>query len=72
MSILTVAIADLKAHVDNYIAAKGMEVDGIVHKELAKFAAFVEGKQAVADAISLLKANGYEVIASTAPTSVQE
>lgn len=59
MSTLSVLVADLKAHVTNYIQITGKEVDGLIHKELAKFAEFVEGKQAEADALALLQARGY-------------
>ena len=62
MSALSVSIENLKAHVLAFIQAEGIELEGGAHKCLAKFAAFVEGKQAEQDAIDLLTAHGYTII----------
>jgi hypothetical protein len=56
-----VTIENLKAHVVAFIQAEGIELEGGAHKCLAKFAAFVEGKQAEQDAIDLLTARGYTI-----------
>ncbi len=61
MSALSVSIENLKAHVLAFIQAEGIELEGGAHKCLAKFAAFVEGKQAEQDAIDLLTARGYTI-----------
>ena len=61
MSALSVSIENLKAHVLAFIQAEGIELEGGAHKCLAKFAAFVEGKQAEQDAIDLLTAHGYTI-----------
>lgn len=61
MSALSVSIENLKAHVLAFIQAEGIELEGGAHKCLAKFAAFVEGKQAEQDAIDLLVAKGYTI-----------
>ena len=61
MSALSVSIENLKAHVLAFIQAEGIELEGGAHKCLAKFAAFVEGKQAEQDAIDLLTKLGYTI-----------
>ena len=61
MSALSVSIENLKAHVLAFIQAEGIELEGGAHKCLAKFAAFVEGKQAEQDAIDLLTSHGYTI-----------
>ena len=58
---LSVTIENLKAHVLAFIQAEGIELEGGAHKCIAKFAAFVEGKQAEQDAIDLLVSKGYTV-----------
>jgi hypothetical protein len=57
----SVTIENLKAHVLAFIQAEGIELEGGAHKCIAKFAAFVEGKQAEQDAIDLLTARGYTI-----------
>ena len=61
MSSLLVKIEDLKAHVAAFVHQQGIEVDGGAHKVIAKFAEFVEGKQAEQDAIDLLTSHGYTI-----------
>lgn len=56
-----ISIASLKTHVESYVAEVAAEVDGPLHTMLKKFAEFVEGKEAVADATALLVSKGYTV-----------
>lgn len=59
---MKITIADLKAHVVAFIHKEAAGLDGEVHRLVARFAEFVEGKQAVADAKALLEAEGFTVI----------
>ena len=61
MTSLSVTIENLKTHVLAFIQAEGIELEGGAHKCIAKFAAFVEGKQAEQDAIDLLVSKGYTI-----------
>ena len=60
-SELKVLVDDLKGHVDAFVAHEGQEIEGVFHRALRKFAEWVEGKQAEADAKALLLSKGYTV-----------
>lgn len=58
---MNISIADIKAHVLNFLLEKRVAIDTALHLELQAFAVFLEGKQAEADAVTLLTSKGYVV-----------
>ncbi len=65
-------IANLKAHAESFIATRLSQVEGEIsstaHALVRRFAEFVEGQEAEADAIKLLTDHGYTV--SPPPTAI--
>ena len=64
MAVLSVA--DIKAHVSNYISSKASGVEASLQNAIADFVGYVEGKTIEADAIAMLSKLGYTVGAGTA------
>lgn len=54
-------LENLKSYVEAHVVALGVAVDSDVHQILNRFIEFVDKKQAVADAVALLTAEGYTV-----------
>ena len=64
---MQLSIESLKQHADHYLAEVGVSADHAFAGAIKAFVAFVEGKNAEADAVELLRARGYTVTAPTTP-----
>lgn len=62
-------IASLKSHVETFVSKELAAADVSFHTTVRRFAEFVEGKEAEADAINLLTEHGYTVSPPSAPAS---
>ncbi len=56
-----ISLSDLKLHVLAFVRRESAALSGEIHSAVARFADFVEGQQAVADAVELLEKNGYTI-----------
>lgn len=58
---MQIPLESLKAHVETFIAREAAGLSADVHAVVRHFAEYIEGKQVLADAVSLLTAAGYSV-----------
>jgi hypothetical protein len=63
MNILT----NLKQHFEDFVAREGHAAGSAEHAAVRKFAEFLQGKQAVANAVDLLTSRGNTVTGPDAP-----
>lgn len=64
---MSLSIETLKQHAEHYLAEVGVSADHAFANTIKAFVAFVEGKNAEADAVALLESHGYTVTAPTTP-----
>lgn len=65
---MKISIADVKAHLESFVRQQGLIIEGMEHNTLMRFATFIEGKQAEADAQAYLISKGYTITPPAAAT----
>ena len=65
-------ITELKSHIEAWASSLALTAETEWHKAAQSLTAFIEGKQAEADAVALLQSKGYSVTPPMAAPSQAE